>query len=144
LNQFAKKLTAGAGFALLCTAVGVAPAQGPPGPPAQVQQTTLPARAKILAEPMDDFAGLKFTDDQQAKIHKIREDFQNRLDVVLKDDKLSPEQKGAMLQGFKHMERSEIYKALTAEQQVEVRKRILARREAARQEQEKEKQAAAH
>jgi Spy/CpxP family protein refolding chaperone len=141
LNQFAKKLTAGAGFALLCTAVGVAPAQGPP---AQVQQTTLPARAKILAEPMDDFAGLKFTDDQQAKIHKIREDFQNRLDVVLKDDKLSPEQKGAMLQGFKHMERSEIYKALTAEQQVEVRKRILARREAARQEQEKEKQAAAH
>ena len=93
---------------------------------------------------MDDFAGLKFTDDQQAKIHKIREDFQNRLDVVLKDDKLSPEQKGAMLQGFKHMERSEIYKALTAEQQVEVRKRILARREAARQEQEKERQAAGH
>jgi Spy/CpxP family protein refolding chaperone len=144
LNRLARKLAVGAGFALLCTVAGVALAQGPPGPPAQVQQMTAPARAKKLAEPMDDFAGLKFTDDQQAKIHKIREDFQNRLDVVLKDEKLSPEQKGAMLQGFKHMERGEIYKVLTAEQQVEVRKRILARREVARQEQEKEKQAAAH
>ena len=85
---------------------------------------------------MDDFAGLNFTDDQKARINKIHEDIKARMDTVIKDDKLSPEQKGAMLQGFQHMERGEVYKVLTLEQQVEVRKRIFARRAAAQPEQQ--------
>ncbi len=89
---------------------------------------------------MDDFAGLKYTDDQQAKIRQIRHDFKARMDAVIKDKKLSPEQKGAMLQGYHHMERGEVYKVLTPEQQTEVRKRVLTRREAAQKEQEKGKQ----
>ena len=87
---------------------------------------------------MDDFAGLDFTDDQKARINKIHEDFKARLDAVIKDGALSPEQKGAMLQGFQHMERGEVYKVLTRGQQLEVRNRILARRTAA-QEQQRER-----
>ena len=91
---------------------------------------------------MDDFAGLEFTDDQKSRISKIHEDFKARLDAVIKDDKLSPDQKGAMLQGFERMERGEVYKVLTREQQQEVRKRVLARRAAAdREQQERNRQA---
>ena len=91
---------------------------------------------------MDDFAGLNYTDDQKARINQIHEDFKARMDKVIKDDKLSPDQKGAMLQGYQHMERGEVYKVLTREQQVEVRNRILARHAEARKEQEeKNKQA---
>jgi hypothetical protein len=89
--------------------------------------------------PMDDFAGLNFTDDQKERINKIHEDFKARLDAVIKDDKLNPDQKGAMLQGFQRMERGEVYKVLTREQQAEVRKRILARRAAAQKEQQERK-----
>lgn len=85
---------------------------------------------------MDDFAGLNYTDDQKARINQIHEDFKARMDKVIKDEELSPEQKGAMLQGFQHMERGEVYKVLTREQQVEVRNRILARRAEARKEQQ--------
>ena len=85
---------------------------------------------------MDDFAGLNFTDDQKERINKIHEDFKARLDAVIKDDKLNTDQKGAMLQGFQRMERGEVYKVLTREQQAEVRKRILARRAAAQKEQQ--------
>src|SRR5437016_13967855 len=41
-----------------------------------------------------------------------------------------------MLQGFQRMERGEVYKVLTREQQAEVRKRILARRAAAQKAQQ--------
>ncbi len=86
---------------------------------------------------MGDLAGLQFTDDQKAKIHQIHQDIKSRMDAVLKDDKLSPEQKGAMIQGYRHMERGQVYKVLTPEQQTEVRKKVLARRTAP---QKKEKQ----
>jgi Spy/CpxP family protein refolding chaperone len=86
---------------------------------------------------MDDFGGLNYTDDQKARIAKIHEDMKERMDKVIKDDKLSPEQKGAMLQGFQHMERGEVYKVLTPDQREEVRKRILARHADAKKEQEK-------
>jgi Spy/CpxP family protein refolding chaperone len=89
---------------------------------------------------MDDFAGLNFTDDQKARINKIHEDFKARMDAVIKDEKLSADQKGAMLQGFQHMQRGEVYKVLTPDQQTEVRKRILARRTEAKKEQDKTKQ----
>jgi hypothetical protein len=45
-----------------------------------------------------------------------------------------------MIEGIQHMERGQAYKLLTAEQQTEVRKRVLARREAAKKEQEKKRQ----
>ncbi len=89
---------------------------------------------------MDDFAGVNYTNEQQAKIRQIHQDIKARMDAVVKDKKLSPEQKGAMLQGYQHMERGEIYKMLTTEQRTEVRKRVLARRQAAEKVEEKNKQ----
>ena len=90
---------------------------------------------------MDDFAGLKLTDEQKAKINQIHRDFQARADVVVKDEKLNPDQKAAMLEGYQRMERGQAYKVLTPEQQIEVRKKALARRAEAQKEQERKKQA---
>lgn len=144
INRFAKQLGAGAGLFFLCAIPVLTREQSAP-PPAPVQtppRITRPTRMTKQPGPMDDFAGLDFTDDQKARINKIQEDFKARLDTVIKDDKLSPEQKGAMLQGFQHMERGEVYKVLTREQQLEVRKRILARRaEAQKQQEERNTQA---
>lgn len=136
MNRFAKQLVAGAGGFFLCAIPVLIRAQNAAPAPVQAPPTTtLPIRTKKAPGPMDDFAGLNFTDDQKARISKIHEDFKARLDTVIRDDKLSPEQKGAMLQGLQHMERGEVYKVLTQEQQVEVRKRILARHTAAQKEQ---------
>ena len=141
MNRFAKQLAAGAGLFFLCATPVPSRAQTAPRPPVQTPpKTTRPIRTKKDVGPMDDFAGLNYTDDQKARINKIHEDFKARIDAVVKSDKLSPDQKGAMLQGFQHMERGEVYKVLTREQQVEVRKRILARHAAARQEQQEKNQ----
>ena len=85
----------------------------------------------------DYFAGLTFTGDQKAKIDEIRQDIKLRMDTVDKDEKLTPEQKGAMLDGYRRMEQRQIFAVLTPEQQTVVRQKLLARRAA---EQEKKKQ----
>jgi Spy/CpxP family protein refolding chaperone len=61
------------------------------------------------------------------------------MDAVVKDEKLDTEQKGAMLGGLRRMERGQVFKVLTPEQQKEVGKRVLIRR-AAEQEENKKKQ----
>ena len=101
-----------------------------------------PVRPGKIPGPLDDFAGLKLTGEQRATIQRISEDGKSRIATVVKDDKLSPEQKGAMIQGIQHMERGQVYKLLTPEQQMAVRKRVLARREVAKKEQEEKRQAA--
>ena len=88
------------------------------------------ARPKKDAPPPDDFAGLKFTHEQQTKIDQIHQDFKSRMDAVVHDEKSSDDQKQAMLFGFRRLENREIFKALTPEQQQEVRKKVLARRAA--------------
>ena len=104
-------------------------AQSSPAAATQIPPKTSPAaRAKKPPVQTDIFAGLQYTDDQKAQISKILQDMKSRRDAVVKDDKLSPEQKGAFLQGFERMERSEIYNVLTPEQKTEVRKRMQALR----------------
>jgi Spy/CpxP family protein refolding chaperone len=140
-NRFAKRVAAAAGFLLLCAVPGLTSAQSlPPAPVQTPGKTSRPVRPKKDVGPMDDFAGLNYTEEQKAKIGQIYQDMKSRMDAVLKDDKLSPEQKGAMLQGFQHMERGEVYNVLTPEQQIEVRKKVFARRTAAQKEQEKKQQ----
>ena len=90
--------------------------------------------------PTDDFAGLTFTDEQKAKIHQIKQDMKSRMDDVAKDEKLTPEQKEAMLEGLQLMESRRLLKLLTPDQQVEVRRRVLARRAAQREEGKKKYQ----
>ena len=55
----------------------------------------------------------------------------------MKDEKLSPEQKSAMLQGYLRLEAGAIYKILTPQQQNQVRENLRARHAAAQQRQQK-------
>ncbi len=135
-NRFSARVTVAAGFLLLCVAPGLTRAQSSPPRPAQTHKASPAARPKNDAQPTDDFAELKYTDDQKEKIDQIHQDMKSRMDLVVKDEKLSPDQKEAMLQGYRRLERGQVFKLLTPEQQREVRKRISARRAA---EQEKKK-----
>jgi Spy/CpxP family protein refolding chaperone len=94
------------------------------------------ARPKKESRPADDFAGLTYTDEQKAKIDKIRQDTKQRMDIVKKDEKLSPEAKQAMLDGYQRLELGEVFKVLTPEQQKEVRKKAQARHAAEQQKQQ--------
>jgi len=91
------------------------------------------ARPKKESRPADDFAGLTYTDEQKAKIDQIRQTTKQHMDVVKKDEKLSPEAKQAMLDGYQRLELGELFKVLTPEQQAEVRKKAQARHAAEQQ-----------
>ncbi len=138
-NRFAKRLAVAAGFFFLCAALGLTRAQSSPPGPAQTRRRPTPVgRPTNDAGPTDDFAGLKYTNDQQAKIDEIHQNMKSRMDAVIKDEKLNADQKAAMLQGLQRMERSEVYKVLTTEQQATVRKVMLARRAADQAERQKQ------
>jgi len=96
-------------------------------------------RPKKAAGPTDDFAGLTYTAEQKAKVDQIHKDIKMRIDSVIKDENLTPEQRDAMLTGYQRMERGQIFAVLTPEQQKEVRKRARARH-AAEQEAKKKRQ----
>jgi hypothetical protein len=130
-NRFAKRLAVAAGFLFLCGSPRLTRAQSsPPGSVRTPQMTSPAARSKSSTGPADDFAGLKYTDDQQAKIDQIHQNAKSRMDAVVKDDRLNADQKAAMLEGLQRMERGEVYKILTREQQATVRNTMLARRAA--------------
>src|SRR2546423_11831380 len=104
-NRFSARVTVAAGFLLLCAAPGLTRAQSSPPRPAQTHKAPPAARPKSDAQPTEDFAGLKYTDDQKEKIDQIHQDMKSRMDLVVKDEKLSPDQKEAMLQGYRSEER---------------------------------------
>jgi hypothetical protein len=82
--------------------------------------------------PVNDFAGLSYTDDQKAAIDKIHRDSESRQETVLKDNKLTADQKDAMLLGYARLEAGAIFRVLLPDQQRQVRKKILARQAADR------------
>ena len=130
-NRFARQLVVAAGLFFLSAAPGLTRAQSSPPVPLRAPRMVSPApRPKGDTGPVDDLAGLKFTDDQQAKIDQIHQNMKLRMDTVVKDEKLTKEQKGAMLEGLERMERGQVYRVLTPEQLKEVRKVMLARRAA--------------
>ena len=131
--RFVKQLAAAAGLLLVSAIPDRTCGQALP-PAGGIPPKTMPAaRPKKAPDPMDDFAGLSFNEEQKAKIQQIRQDIKSRMDVVKKDDKLTADQKEAMLFGFQRMERSQVFEVLTPEQQSEVRKRIQARHKAEKQ-----------
>lgn len=137
MNRFAKGVTATAGLFFLCAAPGLNFAQSsPPSPVLTPLKISPAARPKEDASQTDDFAGLKLTVEQKAKVDEIHQDMKSRLDVVAKDEKLNADQKTAMLEGYRRMENSQVFKVLTPEQQIQVRKRVLARRAAEQQRQQ--------
>ena len=123
-----KQVTVAAGFLFLWWAPGLAcaqdsaPGSAPPPPLASPE-----ARVKKESHPLDDFAGLTYTDEQKAKIDQIRQTTRQRMDAVRKDEKLTPEAKQAMLEGYQRLEIGELFEVLTPEQQTEVRKKAQAR-----------------
>jgi len=131
-----------AGFFFLCAASGLTPAQNSPPSPVPTTPKPLPlpmARPKKAARPTDDFAGLTYTAEQRAKIEQIQKDTKSRIDAVNKDEKLNADQKGAFIEGYERMERGQVFKVLTAEQQKEVREKAHVRH-LAEQEAQKKKQ----
>ena len=95
--------------------------------PGAISPSTQPMRAPL---PPNDFAGLNLTDEQKAEIDKIHREIESNKSVVAKDEKLTPDQKDAMLLGYTRMEYGRTFKVLTPEQQKEVRQRIQARKAA--------------
>lgn len=133
-TRFFKSLAIQAGFALLLASPNVVRAQSAPTPAPESAPAPVPppmvhqdpaAQAKALA---DDFAGFTYTDDQKEQIEKIRQGIGTRKEVVLKDAKLTADQKDAMIVGYTRMEFGSIYRVLSPEQQRQVRQRLRARR----------------
>jgi len=139
-KRFAKRVAVVAGFFLLCAGPGLTRAQSSRPYAAQTPPMAAPAaRPKKDAAPATDyFAGLTFTDDQKAKIDEIHRNTKLRMAGVDKDEKLDPEQKGAMIEGYRRMENGQIFKLLTPEQKDVVRKKIHAQQLAEREEKKKQ------
>jgi hypothetical protein len=115
----------------LCLAVPVHAGNTPKAPAAQVQApgTAASPSPNRAANPLDDFLGLTYTEDQKAAIRKVHDQNQLRLETIKKDTKLNEDQKAALMRGYLRMEYVRIYDLLNSEQQAEIRKKIAARHE---------------
>jgi hypothetical protein len=145
-NRNAKRLAVAVAFLFLGATPGLghqqsAPSSSPPQSVAPAPVQTAPhaatpgVRPRREATAEDDFAGLTYTDEQKAKIDKIEETAKMRADAIRRDEKLNPDQKHAMLDGYRRMEMNEMFRVLTPQQQAEVRKKALARHKALIEEQ---------
>ena len=123
LNRLAGRVTAVAEFLLLSAVPGLAYAVDSQAAVSQPPRMLAPA-ARPMRDPRsaDEFAGLKFTDEQKAKIDEIHRRMAARKEVVVKSEKLVADQKDAMIAGLGRMERGEIVRLLTPEQQKEILK----------------------
>ena len=141
-NRIGKQVLVLSGFLLLLVAPGPLGSQSnSSGVPTTPNPASPSAPAKSDTRPIDDFAGLTFTDDQKTKIAQIRQDAGLRREAVVKNERLTEGQKDTTLEGLQRIEMSKIFKVLTPDQQAEVRKRMMARR-AAEQQVQQSKQAA--
>lgn len=80
-------------------------------------------------------SGVNLSDEQKASIDRIHHEMRSKMEIVSKDQNESPEQKAAMLEGMNRMQMQQVFDVLKPEQREDVRKKILAARSAARQEQ---------
>lgn len=130
-NQFWRPVGIAPLFFLMCAAPGLTQAPTTAPTPTQTPQAaSVAAHPKREATPPNDFAGLDFTDEQRAEIEGIRKDMMARKETVAKDDKLTGDQKDAMLLGYTRMEYGMIYNVLSPSQKREVSQRIRARKAA--------------
>jgi hypothetical protein len=103
----------------------------------QVPSST--SRPRTGGSSNDLFTDVALTDDQKTKIDQIHQDMKSKMDVVARDANSAEWQKGAMIEGLQRMERRQIFQVLTADQQAEVRKKVLAERTAEQKKQQDEK-----
>jgi hypothetical protein len=139
-NRFARRVTLAAGFIFLFAVPGLTRAQSsPPSSASTPPRTLVPAaHPRKDTPPTDDFAGLQYSDEQKATIDQIHMDIKSLMDTVVKDEKLTAEQRDTMLAGYQRMERNQVFKVLTTQQQKEVLKRIRARQAAEQAKQNKQ------
>jgi Spy/CpxP family protein refolding chaperone len=131
IKRLAKPAAVVAGVLFLFVVPGVARTQSaPPGAMQTPKVASRGAQPKENSPPENDFAGLNYTDDQKAEIDKIHREMESNKQKVAKDEKLTEDQKNAMLLGYTRMEYGRIYKVLSPEQQRQVRQRVRARRAA--------------
>ena len=136
-NRHTKRLAAGLLF--LCVMPGLTRAQSStPSPMLAPPKAAHVPRPKRVPTKEDDFAGLNLTDDQKAKIDQVHRNMKTRRDAVVKDEKLTADQRDAMLEGYERMERGQVFELLTAEQRKEVREKIRARHAAEQAAQKKQ------
>jgi Spy/CpxP family protein refolding chaperone len=136
-KRFAKSVAIPAGLLFLFAVQGRAYST-----PAGEVQTPTPAvpgsPADSSSSPAEYFQGLEYTPEQKAQIDKIHQDAETKKSAVTKDEKLTQDQKDAMIVGFTHLEYSSIFKVLTPEQQRQVREKIRARKAAQQAAQKKQ------
>lgn len=115
------KLKTVAKLLFLCAAPAIVCAQGSQSPVLQSPRMVAPT-AGPMRDPRstDDFAGLKYTDEQKAQVDEIHRRMTARKEGVAKSTDLKSDQKDAMIAGLGRMERGEIVKLLTPEQKKEV------------------------
>lgn len=138
-NQIAKSLTTAAGLILLiCEPVS----SRAKILPQEVMRAPTPVSPAPLLKPdslPEYFAGLDYTDDQKAEIAQICHNINTRRSAVAGDDRLTQDQKDAMILGYTRLESGEILKVLTPEQRRQVRQRLQVRREAGQPAQKKQR-----
>lgn len=128
-DRYARPLAMVTGLVILCAVPGLARDQSDPTGVVQAQGSVSPRNPSMKTpDPENDFEGLNYTEEQKAEIDKIHRDTESRKAVVMKDDKLTPDQKDAMRLGYTRMEYGMTFKVLSPEQQKQVRMRIQARR----------------
>ena len=137
-NRFAKSLAVSAGFIFLFAMLGLARAYSAPAGEVQTPAPAMPGpQQHSSSSPAEYFEGLDYTAEEKAEIDKIHRDAETRKAAVSKDDKLTQDQKDAMLAGYTHLEYGSIFRVLTPEQQRQVREKIRARKAAGQAAQKK-------
>ena len=140
-NRVGKRVLVACGLLSLLVAPGLVGSQSNSSEaPATPHPASPAAPPKRDTHPVDDFAGLTFTDDQKAKIAQIRQNAELRREAVVKNERLTQGQKDVTLERLQSLENSEIFRVLAPDQQAEVTKRIMARH-AAEQQAQQNKQA---
>jgi hypothetical protein len=129
MNRSMKSLALTAASALMIAAPELSRAQSALTDAVQASEKIAP-QVQSQKDLLRDLAGLNLTDEQQATINRIRQETAAHKDAVLKDNKLNADQKDAMLQGYDRLELGSIFRALSPEQQKQVREKFRARRQA--------------
>jgi len=129
-NRLANTIVVVSGIIFLLAAPAPVGAQSNTPPVSTKKMASAGVQPKKASSLEDDFAGLNYTDEQKAQIEKIRQDTKAREQNVKNDDKLTADQKDAMLVGYSRMQYGMMYKVLTPEQKRQVQQKIRARRAA--------------
>jgi hypothetical protein len=126
--QFEKSFGIASAFLFLFAAPSVCNAQSSAPASMEAPKIFSPAPAKTTSFPADDFSGFEYSAEQKAEIDRIQKGTKAQMDLVAKDQKLSADQKDAMMLGYSRMEYGRMYTVLTPVQRRQVQQRIRARR----------------